>query len=62
MRIAHFILAVIASRFFYIAGLETGPGSFVGLAYFGLPWLMVNSAFGGYTAWAISKGMRIRNR
>jgi len=49
-----FILTLVALTFFYI-NPQTGSGSFIGIAYFGLPWLLVNSAFGGYTAYAISK-------
>jgi hypothetical protein len=56
---AHFVLTVVALRFFYTSGLDTKPGSFVGVAYFGLPWLIANSTFGGYTAWAISKGLAV---
>ena len=61
MAITTFILMIIALQFFYITAMQTGPGSFIGLAYFGLPWLIITSAFGGYTAWAISIELRGRS-
>jgi hypothetical protein len=51
-----FILVLVAIRFFYI-GYQIGPGSFLGVAYYGLPFLIVNSGFGGYTAYAISRNV-----
>jgi len=54
LSITNFILTLVALTFFYV-NPQTGPGSFVGLAYFSLPWLVINSGFGGYTAYAISK-------
>ena len=57
MAITTFILMIVALQSFYVTPMQTGPGSFIGLAYFGLPWLIITSAFGGYTAWAISKDM-----
>ena len=54
MGATNFILVVAALRFFYVEQ-QSGPGSFLGLAYYGLPLLIVNSAFGGYTAYAISR-------
>jgi hypothetical protein len=51
---ASFLLTLMAQAFFYRVPLPTDPGSFVGVAYFGLPWLLITSAFGGYTAYAIS--------
>ncbi|UJG41586.1 MAG: hypothetical protein K9W45_03755 [Candidatus Heimdallarchaeum aukensis] len=54
MGLTNFILTLVALTFFYV-NPQTGSGSFLGIAYFGLPWLLVNSAFGGYTAYAISK-------
>jgi len=58
MGITNFILTLVALCFFYTVDLDTGPGSFVGLAYFCLPWLIANSAFGGYTANALLKDRR----
>jgi hypothetical protein len=53
--VASFLLTLLAQAFFYRVPLPTDPGSFVGVAYFGLPWLLVTSAFGGYTAYALSR-------
>jgi hypothetical protein len=50
----NFLLVAVALKFFYIEP-QTGPGSFLGIAYYGLPFLLVSSGFGGYTAYAISK-------
>ncbi len=55
--VTNFVLTLIALRFFYTSGLATDPGSFLGLAYFGLPWLIANSLLGGYTACALSKDL-----
>jgi hypothetical protein len=60
--IVNFILTLIALMFFYEVPLSISPvesGSFLGVAYFCLPWLIVNSGFGGYTAYAIHKGFKI---
>lgn len=51
-----FILVLVAIRFFYME-YQIGPGSFLGVAYYGLPFLIVNSGFGGYTAYAISQNV-----
>jgi hypothetical protein len=50
----NFLLVAIALRFFY-TGPQTGPGSFLGIAYYAVPFLLVSSGFGGYTAYAISR-------
>ena len=52
----NFLLTLVALTFFYISN-QNGPGSFLGLAYFCLPWLIVDSGFGGYTAYAISRNL-----
>jgi hypothetical protein len=52
---ASFLLNLLAQSFFYRTPLPTDPGSFIGMAYFGVPWLLVTSAFGGYTAYALSR-------
>lgn len=54
MGVTNFLLVVAALSFFYVAP-QTGSGSFLGVAYYGLPLLLLNSAFGGYTAYAISR-------
>lgn len=51
--LASFLASLACLRLVYRAPHPTGPGFFQGLAYFGLPWLLANSAFGGYTAYAI---------
>jgi hypothetical protein len=56
MGLASFIVTAAALAFVYIGPLPTDPGSFVGLAYFGLPWMVVHSGLGGYTAYALSRG------
>ncbi len=48
-----YLTCLLCLRFVYKPPHVTGPGAFQGLAYFGLPWLLINSAFGGYTAYAI---------
>lgn len=57
MGASSYALTFAALAFFYAGGLETGPGTFAGLTYFGLPWLLASGAFGGYTAWAIAKDL-----
>jgi len=54
MGITNFLLITIALTFFYVER-QSGPGSFLGVAYYGLPLLITNSGFGGYTAYAISQ-------
>jgi hypothetical protein len=49
-----FALVLVALTFFYVER-QTGPGSFLGIAYYGLPLLILNGAFGGYAAYAISR-------
>ena len=44
--ITTFILVLIAIRFFYVE-YQIGPGSFLGVAYYGLPFLIVNSLENG---------------
>ncbi len=52
-----YVLTLVALAVVYKGPLEIGPGSFLCLTYFGLPWLIANSAFGGYTAYAISQNV-----
>jgi hypothetical protein len=61
LAIANFALTLIALVFFYKIPtplVPLVPGSFFGVAYFGFPWLIINSGFGGYTAYAISKSFK----
>lgn len=51
--IANFLLVLVALTFFYVER-QTGPGSFLGVAYYGVPFLLISSGFGAYTAYAIS--------
>jgi len=57
MSIAYFVGIIIALNFFYKAGNVVGdfndPGSFLGVSYFGLPWMLINAFFGGFTAHAL---------
>ena len=60
--IVNFTLTLLALMFFYKVPLSISPvdpGSFLGVAYFCLPWLIINSGFGGYTAYAISQGFKL---
>ena len=53
--IVTFALTAVALACFYTE-VQTGPGSFLGIAYYGVPFLLISSGFGGYTAHAISGG------
>ena len=55
MGLVCFIVTVAALDFVYIGPLPTDPGSFVGISYFGLPWMIISSLFGGYTAYALTR-------
>ena len=50
-----FLLTLLALTYFYVEQ-QTGPGSFLGIAYYGVPFLWVSSGFAGYTAHAIAQG------
>jgi uncharacterized BrkB/YihY/UPF0761 family membrane protein len=54
MSLVNFLLVGMALSFFYVAP-QSGSGSFLGVAYYGLPLMLANSAFAGYTAYAISQ-------
>jgi hypothetical protein len=54
LNIANFLLVLVAVTFFYVEQ-QTGPGSFLSVAYYGVPFLLVSSGFGAYTAYAISQ-------
>ena len=57
MSLTYFGTTIIAIGFFYKvgwgAGSFTDPGSFLGVAYFCLPWMIINAFFGGFTAYTI---------
>ncbi|MBY9021381.1 MAG: hypothetical protein KGD67_09995 [Candidatus Lokiarchaeota archaeon] len=59
MSLVYFTLVIIALGFFYKAGWGAGsftePGSFLGVAYFCFPWMLLNAFFGGFTAFCIHK-------
>ena len=55
MGLISFAVTVAALDFVYVGPLQTNPGSFIGIAYFGLPWMVISSAFGGYTAYALAR-------
>jgi len=59
---ASFLFTLLALLFFYKEPLSVSPvdsGSYLGVAYFGLPWLLVNSGFGGFTAYTIFQGLKL---
>lgn len=55
MNIVYYFLIIVAIGFFYKTGWGAGafdqPGTFLGVAYFGLPWMLLNAYFGGFTAY-----------
>ena len=53
----NFLLTLVAVSFFYTVQ-PAAPYTFAGIAFFALPWLILNSAFGGYTAYALSWNAR----
>jgi len=59
MSFVYFVLVVIALGFFYKSGWGAGsftePGSFLGVAYFCLPWMLINAFFGGFTAYCLNQ-------
>ena len=57
MGLVSFLVTVAALDLVYVGPLPTDAGSFVGIAYFGVPWMVINSAFGGYAAYALAGDM-----
>jgi hypothetical protein len=59
MSFVYFVLVVIALGFFYKSGWGAGsftePSSFLGVAYFCLPWMLINAFFGGFTAYCLNQ-------
>jgi hypothetical protein len=57
MSLTYFILITIALGFFYQSGWVAGslfdPGTFLGTAYFGVPWMIINAFFGGFSAFYV---------
>jgi hypothetical protein len=60
MSLANFLLFLIPLTFFYKPVPVSAPvnPNYITVAYYALPWLLLNSAFGGYTAWAICRSIR----
>ena len=56
MGLTNFVLVSVALTSFYISP-QAGTGSFLGVAYYGLPLMLLNSGFAGYTAYAISRNV-----
>ncbi|MFX1505630.1 MAG: hypothetical protein ACFFDC_05900 [Promethearchaeota archaeon] len=55
MNLVYFLLVCIAIETFYASGTGfSGPGSFLGVAYFGLPWMLIHGFLGGYLACAMN--------
>ncbi|MFX1248292.1 MAG: hypothetical protein ACFFBQ_12980 [Promethearchaeota archaeon] len=55
MNLVYFLLVYFAIETFYASGTGlSGPGSFLGVAYFGLPWMLIHGFFGRYLAWAMN--------
>jgi hypothetical protein len=62
---ASFIFTLIPLIFFYKIPMPVNPvnpGTYLGVAYFGVPWLILNSAFGGFTAYAISSLIKSKEK
>lgn len=57
MSLTYYFTTLIAIGFFYKTdwggGSFTDPGSFLGVAYFTFPWMIIHAFFGGYTAYAM---------
>ncbi len=54
--VATFLSVTVALTFFYIkAEPTTYTANYFSVAYYGVPFMLLSSAFGGYTAYAISK-------
>ncbi len=64
LSITDFILTFIVLMYCYNIPMQISPvdpGNWFGVAYFGLPWLIVNSGFGGFTAYAIFNELKLKN-
>jgi len=55
MGLVSFAVTVAALDLVYVGPLPTNAGSFIGIAYFSLPWMVINSAIGGFTAYALAR-------
>ena len=57
MGCASFALTTVAVTCFYVPTSTPFSQTFLGLAYWALPWLILNSGCGGYVAYAISRSV-----
>ncbi len=55
-----FLVMLLGLRYLYVSSLDPGGHLhfFTREWFFTLPWMTVNGAFGGYTAWALASGRR----
>lgn len=53
--VATFAAVAIAISFFYVEKELVYPANYLTVAYYGVPFMLVSSGFGGYTAYAISR-------
>jgi hypothetical protein len=53
--IAVFVTVTIALTSFYIEKELVYTANYLSIAYYGVPFMLVSSGFGGYTAYAVSK-------
>ncbi len=53
--VATFVAVTIALSFFYIKIETVYHANYFSIAYYGLPFMLIGSGFGGYTAYAIAK-------
>ncbi len=61
MSLTYFFTVLIMIGFFYKAGWSAGslfePGTYLGVAYFCLPWMIINAFFGGFTGYALTRSL-----
>ena len=58
MALASFVFSAIALTTLYQPTVVTPPATFLSVAYWALPWLLLNSGFGGFTAHVIARDLR----
>jgi hypothetical protein len=58
MGCANFVLTTVAVTTFYVPTSTPFSETFPGMAYWALPWLILNSGVGGFLAYAISQEVR----
>jgi hypothetical protein len=64
MSLANFLLFLIPLTYFYKPVSATIPvhPNYLTVAYYALPWLLLNSGFGGYTAWVITRNVKMKQQ